>query len=99
MKEEKAKKGKVRGSLLIKFAILCLTAIVLLSLVERQVQIAEKREQLAQLQSQLETQDLKNQELRSALEDEDGLRRYAEKRAREELDYVKPNERVFIDGE
>ena len=97
--DEKSSKQKHRGSLLIKFAVFCLTIIVLLSLLERQMQIAEKREQLEALQTQLEIQELENQELRGALEDEEGLRRYAEKRAREELDYVKPNERVFIDGD
>lgn len=99
MQKGKVRKEKKRGRLLIKIAVLCLTIIVVLSLVERQVQIAEKREQLEQLQAQLEQQDLKNQELRSSLEDEDGMRRYAEKRAREDLDYVKPRERVFVDGE
>lgn len=97
--DEKAPKRKLRGSLLIKIAVLCLTAIALISLMQRQIQIAEKREQLEQLQAQLAMQEMKNSELSSALKDEEGLRQYAEKRAREELDYVKPNERVFIDGD
>lgn len=97
--DEKAPKRKLRGSLLIKIAVICLTAIALVSLMQRQIQIAEKRQQLEQLQTQLAMQEMKNSELSNALENEEGLRQYAEKRAREELDYVKPNERVFIDGD
>lgn len=93
-----APKKKIPGGLILKLAIFCLTAVVVLSLVERQVQIAEKQEQLRALQAQLEQQNLQNDELRAAMNDEDGLRRYAEKRAREDLDYVRPNERVFMDG-
>lgn len=93
-----APKKKIPGGLLLKLAVFCLTAVVVLSLVERQVQISEKQEQLHQLQVQLEQQNLQNEELRAAMNDEEGLRRYAEKRAREELDYVRPNERVFMDG-
>lgn len=95
---DKAPKKKIPGGLLLKLAIFCLTAVLVLSLVERQVQIAEKQEQLRALQTQLEQQNLENEELRAAMNDEDGLRRYAEKRAREDLGYVRPNERVFMDG-
>lgn len=91
-------KKKMPGGLLLKLAIFCLTAVVVLSLVERQVQISERQEQLQQLETQLEQQNLQNEELRAAMNDEEGLRRYAEKRAREDLDYVRPNERVFMDG-
>lgn len=93
-----APKRKIPGGLLLKLAIFCLTAVVVLSLVERQVQIAEKQEQLRMLQTQLELQNMQNDELRAAMNDEEGLRSYAEKRAREDLDYVRPNERVFVDG-
>ena len=91
-------KKKIPGGLLLKLAIFCLTAVVVLSLVERQVQISEKQEHLHIFQTQLEQQNQQNEELRAAMNDEEGLRRYAEKRAREDLDYVRPNERVFIDG-
>lgn len=57
-----------------------------------------KQEQLRVLQGQLEQQDMRNKELRAAMDGEEGLRSYAEKRAREDLDYVRPNERVFVDG-
>ena len=62
------------------------------------MQLVEKQEQLRVLQGQLEQQDMRNKELRAAMDGEEGLRSYAEKRAREDLDYVRPNERVFVDG-
>ena len=93
---QKAKHGtKRRGGFLVKLAIFCLAAVVLLSLVERQIQIAEKREELAQLEAQLQAQTAKNQELQEVL-DNGGMEEYAEKRARRDLDYAKPNERVFV---
>ncbi len=94
--EKTGKKKSYRGKFLLKLAICGLALVVLLSIVERQVQIAEKRERLAQLETQLEDQKQKNQELKKSLEDEDGLRDYAEKRARQEMDYAKSNERVYI---
>lgn len=94
---EKPKHGKKRGGLLIRLAVFGLLAVVLLSLVERQIQIAEKKEELAQLQAELELQTAKNSELQSVLDNGDGMEAYAERRARRDLDFVKPNERVFID--
>ena len=37
------------------------------------------------------------EEIRNSLEDEDGLAEYAERKARAEMDYAKPEERVFVD--
>lgn len=96
--EKKAPEKKLRGGLLLKLAVFCLTAVVVLSLVERQVQLSEKQETLRQLQVQLEEQNLKNEELRASMNDEEGMRRYAERRAREDLDYAKPGEKVFFDA-
>ena len=42
--------------------------------------------------------DVKNEELRGSLEDEAGLRDYAERKARTELNYAMPGERVFVDA-
>ena len=94
---QKAKKKKARGSFLLKLAVLCMAVVVLFSIVERQVQFAEKRQQLVALQAQLETQNQKNQDLRRSISDENGLGAYAEHRARVDLDYAKPGEKVFID--
>ena len=92
------KLDKYKGSLLLKFAILCLAVFLVVSLIGQQRQIAEKRETLQSLQAQLTTQDVKNEELRGSMEDEAGLRDYAERKARTELNYAMPGERVFVDA-
>lgn len=89
---------KYKGSLLLKFAVVALAVFVVVSLIAQQRQIADKREDLRALQTQLNTQNLKNEELQVSLEDEEGLQEYAEKKARSELNYAKPGERVFVDA-
>ena len=89
---------RYKGSLLLRFAVIVLAVFVVVSLIAQQRQIAEKREDLQTLQAQLATQNVKNEELQESLKDEEGLRDYAEKKAREELNYAKPGERVFVDA-
>jgi len=91
------KMEKYRGRFLLRFAVFCLAVFVVFTLVSRQLQIAEKRQELAVLQEQLERQDIQNQELADSLQDQEGLEEYAEKKARRDLDYAKPNERIFVD--
>lgn len=95
--EESKKTKRYRGGLLLRFAVICLAAVILLSLIERQIQLAEKKDRLEVLQGQLADQNQKNQELRNSLENDEGMKEYAEKRARRDMNYAKPNERVYID--
>ena len=95
--EESKKTKRYRGGLLLRFAVICLAAVILLSLIERQIQLAEKKDRLEVLQGQLADQNQKNQEIRNSLENDEGMKEYAEKRARRDMDYAKPNERVYID--
>ena len=69
----------------------------LFSLVNQQMQIHDKQNTLDALQSQLKTQQIKNEELKNSLEKDEDLADYAEKVARRDLDYAKPGERVFVD--
>ncbi len=94
MREVKTKKNK--GSLLLKIAIVCFAAFLLMMLISQVFQIGKKQTELNDLKEQLREQLLINDELRYDLEGEDtGTDEYAEKVARRELDYVKPGERVF----
>ena len=93
---QKAKRPKTKGSVLLKAAVFCLAAVVLVSLIERQIQIAGKQEELAQLQAQLEEQTAKNEDLQASLDNDEGVREYAERRARS-LGYARPNERVYVE--
>lgn len=90
-------KERYKGSALLKFAVLCFAGFILVSLVSQQLQISEKREELQNLQDQLNTQTIRNEEIENSLENSGGLEEYAERKARSELDYAKPGERVFID--
>ena len=89
--------GKYKGSFLLKFAVLCFAVFILVSLVGQQFQIMDKRQQLEDLQQQLSTQNARNEEIQNSLENSGGMAEYAERKARSELDYAKPGERVFID--
>ena len=71
------------------------------ALVNQQIQISAKTNQLNEIQRQLEEQDVKNEELERALSDEGSENggyddAYIERYAREELDFAKPGERVFV---
>ena len=88
---------KYKGSFLLKFAVLCFAVFILVSLVGQQFQIMDKRQQLEDLQQQLSTQNARNKEIQNSLENSGGMAEYAERKARSELDYAKPGERVFVD--
>ena len=88
---------KYKGSFLLKFAVLCFAVFILVSLVDQQFQIMEKRQELEDLQQQLSTQNARNEEIQNSLENSGGMDEYAERKARSELEYAKPGERVFID--
>ena len=91
------KRKKQRGSLLLKLAIFAFAAYIVFALVNQQVQIKEKSQELADLQEQVETQKIKNEDMKHALNaDEEETKEYIERVAREDLDYAKPGERVFV---
>ncbi len=75
----------------------CLALFVAFILISKQFEIAEKRRTLDGLQAQLDQQTLRNAELQDQLEDSEGLKEYAERKARRDLDYAKPDERIFVD--
>ena len=90
-------KKKIKGSLPLRIAVLCLVVYAAVSLVNQQIQINQKKEELANLKSQLQVQEVENEELRDSIDatEQDGSE-YVERVAREELDYAKTGERVFI---
>ena len=91
------KRKKQRGSLLLKLAIFAFAAYIVFALVNQEVQINEKSQELADLQEQVETQKIKNEDMKHALNaDEEETKEYIERVAREDLDYAKPGERVFV---
>lgn len=87
---------KKHAPMLIKIAMLVFLLYAAVSLVGLQSQIAERKEQLAQLDMRVEQYDAANQALRedlqSGLTNED-----ISEIARTELGYAEPGERVFVD--
>lgn len=70
---------------------------VVITLVHQQVEINEKKEQLDGLNDEIIIQEVKNDEMKKVNEYDDSENaEYIERVAREEFDYSKQGERVFI---
>lgn len=96
MKVIKGKK-KRRGSILLRIAIFAFTVYAIVLLVNQQVSIAQKKQQLAEVKQQIQIQEIQNDDLQNAVTSgKDGNSEYMERAAREGLDYAKPGERIFV---
>lgn len=89
-------KKKKRVSGLAKTATAVFAVYTAFTLVSLQLQIAEKKEEQALLQAQIEEQELRNAEIKALLESENSDD-YVARIAREKLGYISPGERVFVD--
>lgn len=97
---QEGKTEKYKGFLPLRLALFVLAGAAVVLLFSWQVRIEEKRVELAALQTEIETQNERNEEIRrtvDSLENDEGRSEYAEQRAREDLDYAKPGERIFVD--
>lgn len=88
------KKKKQRGSIILRIAVFAFAAFVAGSLLSQQVQIAEKRRQLEEIQEQTELQNIENQKLEHILESDD-ISDAIEQEARE-MGWAKSNEKVIV---
>lgn len=89
---ETKKKNK---SVLLRIALAVLAIYAVISIVNQQMVIAQKKQKLESLSAQLQTQEIQNMELKQMSESEDN-ESYIEMIARETLNYAKPDERVFV---
>lgn len=88
---------KQKKSLLLRFAILVFSVYALVILINQQVTINEKKQELVSAKQQIQIQEIQNEDLKSAINSgNNGSSDYIEKAAREGLDFSKPNERVFV---
>ncbi len=87
------KKTKAR---LFKLALILLTAIVVIQLISLQNSISQKQQQLVSLETQTSELSAENEQMQQQL-DEGVTDEYIEEVAREQLGYVSPFERVFVD--
>lgn len=95
MKEVKIKKAS--GSLLLKISILCMGLFFAFMITTQQLQIAAKKMELEQIRQEMKTQTVKNEELQHSLDNDlEDQQEYAERTARNDYNYAKPEERVYI---
>lgn len=96
-----SKRRKSEGSRLFKAIISGLLVVfavyVVFTLVHQQVEIAEKKDQLEKLNEEIVIQEVKNDEMKQVNEYDDSENDvYIERVARQEFDYSKQGERVFV---
>ena len=85
-----------RKSFMLRVCIFAFAVYAVVSLVSMQINLADRRRQLSQLEQRVETQRLANKELERQLAqgmDEE----YVERIARERLGFIAPDEIVYID--
>lgn len=85
---------KLKGTPLFYGAAIIAIILLLFAIAQSRAAIKSSREELLQIQAQCELQQIENNALRELLENSDA--EYIERKAREELDYVLPGERVYI---
>lgn len=90
------KREKRKKSIFLKLAVFCFVAYVAFSLVQTQMRIMEKKQELQYIKNQCEEQTLQNQELENVLSTGSELD-HIERIAREKLGYAYPDERVYVD--
>ena len=96
-KMKELEKRKPKKSILLHAAVFVFAAYMLAALVNQQIEVRAKRQQLETTKQQIQIQEIKNEDLKHALSTgADDSSDYIERKAREELNYAKPGERVFI---
>ena len=91
------KTRKQKSSFLLRIAIFAFSIYILTALVNQQVQIAQKSQQLDDLSKKIQVAEVQNDEIRHVLEDsENQSDEYIEQYVRRELGYAKPGERIFV---
>lgn len=91
-----ARKKTSRKNLIFRICIFAFVAYAAVLLIDLQVTLASRKQELAELQQKYEEKRIANKELELQLQqgmDEE----YVERIAREKLDYVAPDEKVYID--
>ena len=90
------KQGKAR-KIILRLAVLAFVAYVVVALVDQQMQISAKKQELEKLNEQIRIQEIENEDKRSIVESDDAdNEEYIARVAREDLDFARPGERVFI---
>lgn len=98
MSEKKSKKPLLN----LRYVVLCVVVLVfaiysVITLIDLYSQIGEKKNELNELNQEIKLQEIKNEEMNDLYNSSDEeFSKYVEEIARENLDYVKEGERVFV---
>lgn len=90
----KLKNGR---SFIITLALVGVVCYFVIMIVSLRMDIREKSEEATSLRNQVTQQDAENEDVKNALEEENESE-YMERIAREELDLIMPDERVYADS-
>ena len=82
------------GRLLLRIAIAALLIYSVIAIVNQQINISQKDQQMTDYLAQIEAQEQENAELKQMVGS--GNQAYMEQAARETLNYAEPDERVFV---
>ncbi len=86
----------------LRYLVLCIVILVftvysVVTLVDLYSQISEKKSELESIQDEITVQEIKNDEMNDLYNSSDEeFSGYVEQIAREDLDYIKQGERVFV---
>ncbi len=96
-------KQEVKKPLLnLRYIVLCIVVLVftvysVVTLVDLYSQIAEKKSELEDINNEITIQEIKNEEMNELYNSSDEeFSKYVEQIAREDLDYMRQGERVFV---
>ena len=100
-RSRRTRKNKKSRNVLLYVIMIVVTLYVLFLMVELQIRINNARTELSQIEERIFTQEQTNAELKKVSDaveknDEKAFSGYVEKIAREDLDYVKNGEVVFV---
>lgn len=91
------KNKKQKGSLLLRLAVFSFAVYAAVALVNQQILISQKRQELNTIKQKIVIQQIKNEDIKHALQaGTNGNGDYIERVARESLNFAKPGERVFV---
>ncbi len=98
MSEKESKKPLLN----LRYIVLCVVVLVfavysVVTLIDLYSQIGEKKSELEALNDEIAIQEIKNEEMNDLYNSSDEeFSKYVEEIAREDLDYIKDGERVFV---
>ncbi len=94
IKKSKKSKNGLSGQMLMYCAVGLVVLLVVVALMQSRSTLREKQEELDFILQQCDLQQMENDALQELMNNSDD--EYIERKAREELDYVLPGERVYI---